>query len=307
LAMLTVAYCVAFFVGPSRPGRRIGLLLAAMPLAIAVNMLRIAGICWAAEWHGVAFASGTGHTAANVAAWIVDLVVVAALNMWWSRGAPETAPLPAIDVLPAPARSLRPIGLALWLLAVPLLSLSLYRPVAESSGRAAALPQRLLDFVQQQNYALPDHTFDLLGTRDATWRSYTDGSGASVYVVAVFHASNWKSLHPPHICLEGSDMTITDDVTLRLPDGGSVGRLLLRSNRDQRPYLSLYAYVAADLCTGSYPQFFWHHLPKALLRVGDAGFLLRVETFADDGAAAAEARCARLLMALLPAGREALR
>lgn len=73
VALTTLGYCIAFFTGPQRGMRRWILLLAAVPVAIASNVLRIAAICGLAESHGVPFASGTGHDIASVGAWMVAL------------------------------------------------------------------------------------------------------------------------------------------------------------------------------------------------------------------------------------------
>jgi EpsI family protein len=184
-----------------------------------------------------------------------------------------------------------------------LLLLSVYRPYTSSSGRAAALPAALGEFQQTAEHALTPRAFQLLGTDDAVWRSYRDSAGQELFVVALFHAQNWKSVHPPHICLLGSDMEMLADGALPLADGDGpeIGRILLRTRRDGRAYLSLYAYGARGLCTGSYARFFLHHAPRALFRASNDGFLLRVESYADGpgGVDAAEARCRALLQELL--------
>ena len=124
-----------------------------------------------------------------------------------------------------------------------------------------------------------------------------------MFVVAVFHGSNWKSVHPPHVCLEASDIELLEDSDIALGDDDSAhaGRILGRSRADGRPYLTLYVYGARDLCTGSYRDFFLHHAPRALFRASNDGFLLRVDTYADGdgGVVAAERRCRALLAALL--------
>jgi exosortase len=304
LAMVTLVYCIAFFVGPPSTWRRTLLLVAAAPVALFVNVLRIAAICWAAHWQGVPFATGTGHDVLNALAWIVDLAIVIGIDTLTSRGRARRGPLPE----PAPDAPVggpwRWHGAWLWAAAAPLLFLSLYRPSGETSGRAASLPRQLGTFVQQREFTMPERYYQLLGTRDATWRSYADGQdGQTVFVVAVFHGSNWKSVHPPHVCLEASDIELLEDsdVALAAADGERAGRILGRSRTDGRPYLTLYVYGARDLCTGSYGEFFLHHAPRALFRRSNDGFLLRVDTYADGdgGVVAAEQRCRALLAALL--------
>ncbi len=204
------------------------------------------------------------------------------------------------------------IGVVLWALAPLLLWLSLTRPYGENHGRAAALPTTLGPFERTSELELTARHRELLGTDDACWRVYREPSGArDVYVVAVFHGSNWKSVHPPHICLRGSDMAITEDgAVTQSVDGRDVrvGRIVTRANRGGHAYLSRYAFVANGLVTDSYGDFAMHHLPRVLLRRGTAGCLVRVETWIDPrDPAAAERRVAELLARLLVAIEASLR
>jgi exosortase len=310
LAMVTLVYCIAFFVGPARAARRTVLLLVSVPVALGVNMLRIAAICWAAHQWGVPFATGTGHDVLNALAWIVDLGLVLGIDyVLTARTQPRVTPAEPEYGVPEPER-LRRCGAWLWAASLPLLVLSLYRPYTESRGRAATLPEVVGPFAMVDDYPMTPRMHELLGTGDACWRSYSEGEGEPLYVVALFHGSNWKSVHPPHICLLGSDMDLERDGVTGLDESGTeeVGRIVTRTRADGRPYLSLYAYGARGLCTGSYWNFFLHHVPRALFRSSNEGFLLRVEAFADGpgGLPAAEARCRTLLVQLLDRARTLL-
>ena len=79
LALVTLAYCFAFLLG-DRGWRRTWILLAAVPLALGLNVLRIAFLCFAAKWWGVAYATGTAHDLTNAAVWIVALVALLLLD-----------------------------------------------------------------------------------------------------------------------------------------------------------------------------------------------------------------------------------
>ena len=313
LAMITLVYCVAFFVGPVNWLRRAVLLALAAPLAVFVNLVRIAAICWVARYEGVEFASGTGHDILNGAAWVLDLAILLSLDALLSRGRVTEFPgrtHPAA-ASPAPAvPSMRRTGLCLWVLACGLAALSFTRAEPSTTGRAKALPEQLPPFAQSQRFEVTSRMQQLLGTDDATWRSYDDETGRRLFVVAVFHGSNWKSVHPPHICLLGSDMDIVQEggTDLATRAGDRAGQILLKSRRGGRPYVSLFAYGARDLSTGSYLNFFLHHAPRALFRASNDGFLLRVETYADGpgGFDAAEARCRELLEKLLVEARKLL-
>jgi exosortase len=85
VALITLGYCVAFFLG-TRAGARPWILLAAAgPIAVLTNVLRIAAICWIARFVSVEFASGRGHDIASVAIWVVDLGMLLGLDAWLSR------------------------------------------------------------------------------------------------------------------------------------------------------------------------------------------------------------------------------
>ncbi len=210
-------------------------------------------------------------------------------------------------------------ALVMWVVAPPLLWLSVVRPHDESKERAARLPKQAGRYVADQEIEITDTMRQLLGTEDAAWWRYDPPDGGSpVFVVGVFHSANWKALHPPHTCLLGSHMEIVHDDLIEIPAdpgvaGGATiecGRLWMRSlDRGGRPYLCLFAYLAPpDLETGNYWRFVWHQAPRAILREDVSGALLRVETWVSDGdKAAAEARCREVLRALVPAAEALLR
>jgi len=308
LAMVTLAYVVAFFLGPRQPLRLAVLLALAAPFALGVNVVRIAVICLLARAFGIAFASGDGHTLANVCAFALNFGLLMGVDWLVTRQVEAPAPLPdPVPSLLTPPRPLRRVGVLLWCTALPLLLLSETRPYTQSSGRARQLPVVAGAYTLRTSYdhELGPNTFQLLGTDDVTWRGYGIGNEVC-YVVAVFHTSNWKSVHPPHVCLLGSDMDIVVDDTVPLGDdaGTRVGRIEL-STKQKRPYVCLYAYGARDLCTASYAAFFLHHAPRALFRASNDGFLLRVEAFGDGegGIAGAEQRCRDLLRELVAEAR----
>lgn len=314
LAMVTLVYCVAFFIGPQTFWRRLLLMVAAAPVAVFVNLVRIAAICWLARWWGVEFASGAGHDTLNAVAWILDLAIVMSFDAALVRsraarsdGAP--GPTSTIPTLRPTLRATR-FGWFLWPVCVAILVLSFTRAEPARSGRARALPATVSDYRQTSLWDVTPRMHQLLGTDDATWRTYEDSGGNKLYVVAVFHGSNWKSVHPPHICLLGSDMEIVQEggTDLASRPGDRAGQILLRTRKEGRQYVSLYAYGAQDLCTGSYFNFFLHHAPRALFRSSNDGFLIRVEAYADGvgGFDAAEARCRALLENLVVDARRLL-
>jgi EpsI family protein len=200
-------------------------------------------------------------------------------------------------------RTLVSSAVILWLVAPALLWLGATRPLGQNTGRAEALPRELAGFRVTEDFPMTPGTIAALGTPDATHRRYHDGT-RDVFIVAVYHEANWKSVHAPDTCLRGSNMEMVEDGVRALEIGGlsrDVGRLTMRSRQDGRVYLSLFAYVGPpDFVTGSYWRFFRHHAPRALFREPLDGCLLRAETWVvDETPEQAEARCGKLLSAMI--------
>ena len=194
----------------------------------------------------------------------------------------------------------------LWVLCPVLLLLSSIRPPNASSERAKALPASIAGFQLKRELTITPNMRRLLGTRDVGWRVYVDDNGNELFVTIVFHDSNWKSLHPPHICIRGSNFSINTDRSVwnELPDGRKfdLGHIVAtKENKPNQDYVSLYAFVGQDFITPSYTWFYLNHWMPALLRQTTPGFLLRVEAFVGrDGQAATEQRCLKMFKAFLP-------
>jgi hypothetical protein len=287
--------------------------------------VRIATLCLLVRWFGVGFAEGTGHTLANAAAWIAEVLTLLVFDAWLVRrfAAPAAAAAEAAAAA-APAADQPPrvfrVRVALWCVAVPLLALCLYRPFVVGHGRAEQLPAilagydlvpRTPDQEAEFQRKLPRWN-ELLGTADFVWRHYSDAGRSHINLVALFHDANWKSVHPPRICIEGNNMTIEEDGLMPAPwlgEGVVAGRIVARSNWDERRYVSLSVYGTRGWISGDYTKFMWHHLPLAVLRRSESGFLLRVESQLEAGEtiADAEARCARFLGELVTYAKGILR
>ena len=89
IALTTLGYCVAFFMGPQRGLRRWILLVSAVPIAVVTNIVRITGICIWARFEGVQSASTTGHDILRWVAWIVAFGLLLLLDKILSRWAGE--------------------------------------------------------------------------------------------------------------------------------------------------------------------------------------------------------------------------
>ena len=206
----------------------------------------------------------------------------------------------------------RKSSVVLWAIAPVLITLSSVRPPSPRSDRASNLPTELGEFSLKKKRTITGRHIRLLGTRDVAWLVFEDAEKHEIFLTAVFHDVNWKSLHPPNICIRGSNFNINSDdgVPLTLSDGRRIhlGRLHATDATSGRDYVSLYAFVGSDFVTHSYARFYWNHFPRALFRQATSGFLVRVESFVRaDGLKAAEARCWSLFQEFLPVGEALIR
>jgi exosortase len=80
VALATLGYCVAFFAGPRRGLRPWVLVAVSLPIAVAANILRIAGICLVGRHSGVEAATGSGHDLMTAGAWVFALIVLLAAD-----------------------------------------------------------------------------------------------------------------------------------------------------------------------------------------------------------------------------------
>ncbi len=85
VALTTLGYVLAFFFGGDSIKRRVVLLVAAVPVALLMNILRIVGLCFVARTWGVEFAGRGGHTIMNIAEWVLDLLVLLAIDFGIDR------------------------------------------------------------------------------------------------------------------------------------------------------------------------------------------------------------------------------
>ncbi|MHC5064193.1 MAG: exosortase/archaeosortase family protein [Planctomycetota bacterium] len=85
VSLVTLGYCIAFFMGEQSGLRRWILLALAVPVAVISNILRIAAICGVAEIWSVEAATGVVHDVLNAGVWLIDLVILLAIDAWLTR------------------------------------------------------------------------------------------------------------------------------------------------------------------------------------------------------------------------------
>ena len=107
-------------------------------------------------------------------------------------------------------------------------------------------------------------------------------------------------------------MTIVRDDFVAAPwlgEGGRVSRIEARSLASDWRYVTLSVFGTADWASGDYWDFVRYHLPRALVRASESGYLLRVESPVYDGETSADAqgRSEEFLRRLLPSAQELVR
>ena len=208
-----------------------------------------------------------------------------------------------------PRRRAALLSAVLWGGAPVLCFLQFHRPPDVMGSRSERIPSSLGEWTRTRSHDLTERSYSMLGTRDVLWAVFQDGREEEVNCITVFHAANWKSVHPPQVCLRGDGCVIESTTTVEVPIAGHHDAVLGRivASLQGRRMLGLFAFGTRDLLTPSYLAFFLHHVPGALLRRPKEGFLIRVETFMDGDPEAAMDRCLRFFKALLPMVEEAVR
>lgn len=85
LALTSLGYCLAFFMGSPHWGRRLVILLITVPAAVMVNVIRIVGLCFMAKHVNIYYAGGAGHTILNVVAWIMNIAILMSVDAFLER------------------------------------------------------------------------------------------------------------------------------------------------------------------------------------------------------------------------------
>jgi EpsI family protein len=201
--------------------RRLVLLAAALPVALAANLIRVLLLALVGVASG-AGAVGRWHDGANLLVYVTAIAAFVALERWLApRGdappaadsaAPETeaavGPAAAASRAPAhrgPARAAAAVALAALAAAVLLRS-----PLPPTGTlRVAALPQAVHGW-SGRDVALTERQFRLLETRDVLLRRYGRDEASVLACVAVAGPER-KPAHPPATCYRGQGFLVESE------------------------------------------------------------------------------------------------
>lgn len=168
-----------------------------------------------------------------------------------------------------------------------------------------AIPMRLGDFWQGQDFPLEEMVYEILETRAIIHRSFFGPQNENVFLSVVHYADTKVDFHAPEACLGGLGQKTTKNnkQILLLVDGE---RTLLDvaeivATRTNGKSLTYYFYKSGEFIGSSYIQLRLNIATNKLLRDDARGSLIRVSTdFSPQEKAKAEKRLALFLNDLLP-------
>jgi EpsI family protein len=293
LALVSFGAFFALFARLRRPGR-VAVLLAAVPVAIGCNVLRIALLLLGSAHWGtdVAHPGGPLHDGLGAMMYAVALTVFFVLEWAIPRvgallgrdwGVPRR-PAVAAKSEPADLRTWRPaawgmlgaLALGSWWVAAP-------RPETQHGAMARTAVAATLD-VQGDRYigtdlSLPPETLAEMGTDDYLWRIYAPSpQDPWLGLLIVFSPENRKSVHPPEGCLEGEGNHLSSAAAVDVP--GPAGQTYpmreLVADGQGRTVIYLYVYKCGGRYTRSFLDQQVQLICGALLGRGSGGALIRI-------------------------------
>jgi len=289
VALTALGYVFAVFLSRRGLKGKILLVVLAVPVALLANFIRITVLASIAGHMGLAFATGTAHDISGYLIYLVAIVLLLLLDHWLpgsSRQTKSTRPsaqssAPAnTDAPGSPAGRARTATLVVILaLGLPATALGFYRPVDPPDRLSAEIPYETTHFEAANDHEISDRWYALLGTRDVVWRDYKHkSSGRLLTVTGLFHGRNWKSVHPPEVCLQASGFEVENlSIRTMAHDASPLQIAMLESEYQGRKFLSAYLYGGRGFTTPYYSSFFLENLPSAIFRSQTVGFLLRVD------------------------------
>ena len=251
---LSALACIVGYLFVRGPVRRILLVVSAIPIAIALNAVRITCAAVAANIWGPDAAEGFTHASIGVAIFTIGTLIILFIS---SRlGSPDRVPGAGIVA----ANSIRkPSGAraAISVLAVAAILLATFAMHREGMRTVQANPLREplaafpleIDHWHGSDVALTESQFSSLGTRDVLMREYSDSSqDAPVLLHVAFYSRQQQgsTMHSPLHCIPGSGWEVEQRTLTPLIPGPSgrpfdANEVVFRRERDR--ILMLYWYL----------------------------------------------------------------
>lgn len=136
-----------------------------------------------------------------------------------------------------------------------------------------------------EELTITDEEYDILETRNAFARRYTDAEGNIVDLFIVYSQTNRKVSHPPEVCYLGSGVSITNkiqksfDVSLAVGEAKSEHQVIeLVLEQNWRQQISYYWFKVGDTFTASYWKQQLLIAYKTLLGQNSSSAMIRISS-----------------------------
>lgn len=235
LCALALVVAVASRLGTLRGG---ALAVAALPVAMCGNLLRLLVTALLVAWLGPRAAEGTLHEAVGLASFLAAAALLWMLVGWMRRSRPTVEAPRSSDAPGAWRRLPRPSRIAAWLRTLRVVSARagwiafgtlvlaggyglLLQTRAVEPDRAAELATVPLQFgaFAGADVPLDDRVLDKLRPEDHLFRSYSDGaSTVGLYVAYYRNPSQGAQIHSPMHCYPGAGWKVLRSEPLQVRD-----------------------------------------------------------------------------------------
>lgn len=154
----------------------------------------------------------------------------------------------------------------------------------EDSVSIHNFPQKVGDWTAEE-LPISDDEYDILETRNAFARRYTNSSGQEAYLFIVYSQNNRKVSHPPEVCYVGSGVTVTSNTPAKfdVPSENMVVQTnKLRLSHRDASQVAYYWFKVGDSFTPSYWKQQGLIAFKTLIGKPASSALIRISTTVHD-------------------------
>ncbi len=200
-----------------------------------------------------------------------------------------------------------------YIITIALLSLTLLgliyfwqaRSISPAKIKLENIPLQLGQW-NGKNLPITERTYEILETRDALMRQYTNSQGESVVLVIVYSAVNRGSFHPPEICYLGGGRELLNKGIERIEIAQSgknpyvmqVNKLIMEDKAGKE--IAWYWFTAGSRITSNYYRQQCYFIWDELRRNRQGGALVRVSTRVTDDSQIAEVQGKDFIQQLAP-------
>jgi EpsI family protein len=287
IALVALGALFAYFTR-AKTWKRIVLLLAAVPLAVIANTVRIAVLCAVANVWGIDTALGFFHDFSGFLLFFIafaGLFLVRALL----RCRPDATPVECEG--PAVGTAYRGVpGAGVVIIAALLAATAAYvqfvpqeRMVLDTSG-LAAFPVEIGEW-RSSDLRFDEVVYDELDADDTLVREYRRPDGATIWFVIIYHENQRYGAHDPMVCYraQGWDIDRTGVMTLDRPGGSFDANWALVREEGRERLAAYWWYTAGDLATADRDRFLARMASAGIRENVTFGAFVRVSTPVEGG------------------------